>query len=202
MELIFVRHGTTQGNLERRFVGSMDVPLIPQGEELARQIAPSLPEVEHIYRSPLLRCDQSAQLLWPGLAHTVIPNLRETNFGPFEGKCHDELLDDPLYVAWVNQSDPPNYSALPVGESPEAVAERVLLALHQLVADCKEKGYERVAVVSHGGTMMGLLSQIGRPERAYYGWMCKNCSGFRMAVEEDARGDITLHLLEEVGERP
>ena len=38
MELILIRHGTTQGNLEKRFVGVLDVPLAPQGEELARRI--------------------------------------------------------------------------------------------------------------------------------------------------------------------
>ena len=37
MELILMRHGTTQGNLERRFIGTLDVPLLPQGEELARR---------------------------------------------------------------------------------------------------------------------------------------------------------------------
>ena len=31
MELILMRHGTTQGNLERRFIGTLDVPLLPQG---------------------------------------------------------------------------------------------------------------------------------------------------------------------------
>ena len=38
MELILMRHGTTQGNLERRFIGTLDVPLLPQGEELARRV--------------------------------------------------------------------------------------------------------------------------------------------------------------------
>lgn len=200
MELILMRHGTTQGNLERRFIGTLDVPLIPQGEELARQVSPSLPEVEHIYRSPLLRCDQTARLLWPDVHHTVIPDLRETDFGVFEGKCHEELQDDPLYLAWLNQGDTPNFSALPVGESPEAVATRVMEGLSQLVAHAIAQGYRRVGVVTHGGTLMGLLSQVGRPHRAYYGWMCKNCSGYRMAVEEHPEEGITLHLLEEMGQ--
>ena len=55
MELILMRHGTTQGNLERRFIGTLDVPLLPQGEELARRVGATLPAVEHIYRSPLQR---------------------------------------------------------------------------------------------------------------------------------------------------
>ena len=29
MELILIRHGTTQGNLEKRFIGTLDVPLAP-----------------------------------------------------------------------------------------------------------------------------------------------------------------------------
>lgn len=56
MELILMRHGTTQGNLERRFIGTLDVPLLPQGEKLARRVGATLPAVEHIYRSPLQRC--------------------------------------------------------------------------------------------------------------------------------------------------
>ena len=60
MELILMRHGTTQGNLERRFIGTLDVPLLPQGEELARRVGATLPAVEHIYRSPLQRCRRAA----------------------------------------------------------------------------------------------------------------------------------------------
>ena len=63
MELIIVRHSITQGNLEKRFIGTLDVPLIPRGEELARRVGPTLPRVEHIYRSPLRRCLRTAELL-------------------------------------------------------------------------------------------------------------------------------------------
>ena len=96
MELILMRHGTTQGNLERRFIGTLDVPLLPQGEELARRVGATLPAVEHIYRSPLQRCRRTAELLWPGVEMTVVDELRESDFGPFEGKNHEELKDDPL----------------------------------------------------------------------------------------------------------
>ena len=103
MELIIIRHGTTQGNLERRFVGMLDVPLAPEGEALAREVSRTLPPVEHIYRSPLRRCAQTAALLWPGTPETVVAALRETDFGPFEGRSHEELKDDPIYQAWIAQ---------------------------------------------------------------------------------------------------
>ena len=194
MELILIRHGTTQGNLEKRFIGTLDVPLAPQGEELARQVGPTLPRVEHIYRSPLLRCRQTAELLWPGVAMTVIDELRETDFGPFEGKNHQELKDDPLYQAWIGQGDRLNFAAMPVGETAQQVVERVSAALAELVKDAAAHGYERVGVVSHGGALMGLLSKYGRPEREYYDWMCPNCGGFRMALDPDT---LELTVLEE-----
>ena len=182
MELILIRHGTTQGNLEKRFIGTLDVPLAPQGEELARQVGPTLPRVEHIYRSPLMRCRQTAQLLWPGVDMTVIDELREADFGPFEGKNHEELKDDPLYQAWIGQGDRLNFAAMPVGETAEQVVDRVSIGLEKLVKDAAAHGFARVGVVSHGGALMGLLSKYGRPEREYYGWMCPNCGGFRMEL--------------------
>lgn len=193
MELILIRHGTTQGNKERRFIGTLDIPLAPEGEELARQVSPTLPAVDHVYRSPLIRCRQTADFLWPQAEKTVIPQLRETNFGPFEGKNHEELKDDPLYQQWITTAD---FAKLPVGESVDEVLERSSQGLRNLIADAKAHGYERVGVVSHGGTLMALLWKFGRPERDYYDWMCANCGGFRVKVHEEP---LYLEILETVG---
>ena len=122
MELILVRHATTQGNLEHRFIGVTDIPILPQGEDLARTVSPTLPAVDHVYRSPLVRCQQTAALLWPQHPdQTVIPGLRETDFGPFEGRNHEELKDDPLYQRYIGGGDLGN---IPVGESTDQVAAR------------------------------------------------------------------------------
>lgn len=183
MELILIRHGTTPGNLEHRFIGVTDHPLAPEGEELARAAAAKLPPVEHIYRSPLLRCEQTAALLWPGVAETVIPELRETDFGCFEGKNHEELKDDPLYIRYLREGD---FSKVPVGESAEEAAARAVRGLEKLVTDAAARGISRAGVVVHAGTIMGLLWRCGVPARpGYYDWMCANCGGYRVAVRED-----------------
>ncbi len=124
MELILMRHGTTQGNLERRFIGTLDVPLLPQGEELARRVGATLPAVEHIYRSPLQRCRRTAELLWPGVEMTVVDELRESDFGPFEGKNHEELKDDPsIRRGWAwGQAQLCRHAG---GESAQQVTDRV-----------------------------------------------------------------------------
>ena len=194
MELIFVRHGTTQGNLERRFIGVLDIPLAPEGEELARKVAPTLPAVEHVYRSPMLRCRQTADLLWPDVEKTVIDELHETDFGPFEGKNHEELKDDPLYQQWISADG--DFSALPVGESAEDCARRMVEGFRKLTADAQAHGYQRVGVVSHGGALMNLFSKLGTPQRPYYEWLCTNCGGFRMEWQPE---DNTLRVVERVG---
>ena len=172
MELILIRHGTTQGNLEKRFIGTLDVPLLPQGEELARRVGPTL----------------------PGVPMTVVDELRESDFGPFEGKNHEELKDDPLYQAWIGMGEHPDFANMPVGESAQQVTDRVSRGLEKVAADAAARGCARVGVVSHGGALMSLLTKYGRPERAYYGWMCPNCGGFRAELNPDT---LELTILEE-----
>lgn len=189
MELILIRHGTTPGNLERRFVGSLDQPLAPQGETLAREIAPTLPYVEHLYVSPLRRCQQTADLLWGGVARTTVSDLRETDFGPYEGKCHAELQDDPVYQRWLS-------GELTVGEPIENCNRRAAQALREIAADCAAKGWKRAAIVAHGGLFMSMLSQFGLPKRAYYDWLFENCGGYRAELRLDP---LTLTVTGAVG---
>ena len=136
MELIIVRHSITQGNLEKRFIGTLDVPLLPQGEELARRVGPTLPGV-------------------------VVDELRESDFGPFEGKNHEELKDDPLYQAWIGMGEHPDFANMPVGESAQQVTDRVSRGLEKVAADAAARGCARVGVVSHGGALMSLLTKYG-----------------------------------------
>ena len=160
MELILIRHATTQGNLEHRFIGITDIPILPQGEDLARSVSAGLPTVDHVYRSPLCRCQQTAALLWPQhKEQTVVPGLRETDFGPFEGKNHEELKDDPLYLQWLNDAD---LSKLPVGESVAECVHRLTTAIQEVITDAKSRGYSRVGVCTHGGSLMALMDALAR----------------------------------------
>lgn len=194
MELILIRHATTQGNLEHRFIGTTDLPITEDGAAQARQVAPTLPAVDHIYRSPLLRCRQTAELLWPGVEHTSIPQLRETDFGPFEGKNHEELKDDPLYQAWISENA--DLTKIPVGETALQVAQRAAEGVRLLVADADKNGYQRVGVVIHGGTMMGILHSFAPPSEDYYTWLAGNCGGYWARVCENP---FSLEILQTVG---
>ncbi|MEG1857888.1 MAG: histidine phosphatase family protein [Pseudoflavonifractor sp.] len=189
MELILIRHGITPGNLERRFVGRIDQPLAPEGQALARSVASALPQVEHVYRSPMLRCRQTADLLWQGVPQTVIENLHETDFGIYEGKCHAELQDDPVYRRWLA-------GELTVGEPIENCNARAASALAELAADAAERGWRRAGVVAHGGIFMSMLARFGLPKRDYYDWLLPNCGGFRAQLDP---ATLTLRITGRAG---
>lgn len=189
MELILIRHGMTPGNLERRFVGRLDQPLAPQGEELARTVAPTLPRVEHLYVSPMTRCRETADIIWPDVERTVIDDLRETDFGIYEGKCHAELVGDSVYQRWLN-------GELEIGEPIENCNARAASALREIAADIGQSGYERCAVVAHGGIFMGMLSQFAQPAKPYYDWLMPNCGGYRAELVTQP---LTLRVLEAIG---
>lgn len=67
MELLLLRHSITPGNLKRQYIGSTDQPLAPEGEALARKRRGEMPEIGGLWVSPMLRCRQTAALLFPGV---------------------------------------------------------------------------------------------------------------------------------------
>ena len=93
-ELLLIRHGAAAGNLEHRYLGRTDQPLCPEGAAQVLALKERLRErgmdtVDALFVSSLLRARQTAALLFPEQRSTVLPGLRETDFGVFEGKTAD-----------------------------------------------------------------------------------------------------------------
>ncbi len=170
MTIYLIRHGQTRGNLERRYMGVTDQPLCPQGRAALADWRG--PEAEAVYVSPLLRCRETAALLYPGAAQTVVPGLRETDFGAFEGRTYEELQDSPAYRAWLDSA---GQAAPPGGESKEQVRRRVLAAFRAVTAG--HAPGERLALVVHGGTIMTLLEAL-EPGGQFYRWQAPNGGGY------------------------
>ncbi|NLL39270.1 MAG: histidine phosphatase family protein [Clostridiales bacterium] len=182
MELILIRHSMTRGNLQRRYVGITDEPLCPEGVELARSRAAIFPRVECLYVSPLVRCGQTADILYPGVPRTVCKDFRETDFGRFEYKNYEELKDDPDYQKWLDSGGTIGF---PGGESMEEACERVLAAFDRMLHDLKEKNISTAAAIIHGGTIMAIMSGRIIPKRSFYDWQLKNCEGYLLLEHEN-----------------
>lgn len=190
MTVYLLRHGQTRGNLERRYTGSTDEPLCPQGRRALEGIR--APAADALYVSPMLRCRETAAILYPGMDAKVLPGLRETDFGAFENHTYDELKDDPSYRAWLDASGeaPP-----PGGEGKAEVRRRVLDAF--LSAAEGRGGPERLAFVVHGGTIMILLEAL-ETSRQFYRWQAPNGGGFRCRWRDGRLTDVEKLQLEPV----
>ena len=82
MKIIFIRHLKTPGNEKRQYIGRTDEDLSEQAVEEFRQrqeksIGDLYPLVQYISSSPLKRCIQTAELIYPGQEISVEPMLRE-----------------------------------------------------------------------------------------------------------------------------
>lgn len=183
MELILIRHSMTRGNLQRRYVGITDEPLCREGIELARSRAGSFPMAEYLYVSPLVRCEQTADILYPNVPRTVYGDFRETDFGRFEYKNYEELKDDPDYQRWLDSGGTMGF---PGGESMEEACKRVLAAFDKMLDDMKERNISTAAAIIHGGTIMAIMAGRVIPIRSFYDWQLKNCEGYLLAEYEES----------------
>lgn len=173
MRLVLIRHGQTAGNALRRYIGATDQPLTDAGAAQARALG-AFPAVKRVFVTPLLRTRQTARLLFPDAEQTVLPELREMDFGDFEDRSAEEMTDDAAYRAWV---DGGCLAPCPNGESMEGFAQRVCAGFEQAIRDLPD-GTEQAVFVVHGGTIMALVSRYARPEIAYYDAFTRNCGGY------------------------
>jgi len=183
-EFLFIRHAKTAGNLARRYIGRTDEPLCEQGRAEAEALAASglLPPVTALFSGSLLRCRQTAEILFPGLEPAICP-LREIDFGVFEGKTADELSDSLEYRQWLDSNC---MGDIPGGDSVLAFKQRCVADFERIVA---ESTAASVALVIHGGNIMAILERFGQPKRDFYDYHIPNC-GFLLCGYADGKLDI------------
>ena len=97
LEVVFIRHGITSWNQEKRIQGQTDIPLSLEGKEsLSTLEIPPAWRSWAWYVSPLQRARETERIL--GLNARVEPLLIEMDWGAWEGKILVELPDAELRV--------------------------------------------------------------------------------------------------------
>ncbi len=183
LKLALIRHGKTFGNTQGRYIGTTDEPLCQEGIDALREKAAGYPAAELVFASPMKRCIQTAEVLYPGMEPYRLPDFRECDFGEFENKNYQELSGNPAYQAWIDSG---GTLAFPRGESRDQVAERTVRAFRKMLEVCRARQVEQAALVAHGGTIMTIMEQFARPRRDYFDWQVKNGCGFFTEVRREA----------------
>lgn len=181
LKIHLIRHGMTDANILGQYIGSRtDMPLSPQGVEELRLLRDNIdyPDIERLYSSPMMRCKQTAGILYPDNTVNAIDKLREYDFGDFEGKTAHQLEGYPAFADWTSGK----ITAPPGGESNEDFIKRVCVGLNEIVYDMLERGLSNAAVIMHGGAIMMLLGATAVPRRRTVEWTSENGRGYSLLI--------------------
>lgn len=183
--LYLIRHLETEANRERRYVGWSDVPVCTDA-------GPAGFFPDYLTGSDLLRCRQTARLLFPGMPYDARAEFRETDFGAWELKTYGDLKEDIRYRRWI---DDPASEHPPGGERFADLEDRVLRGLGQI----RERRIGSAAIVTHGGPSRILLTHLAPDRRPFFSWSVSAGGVYRL-VWPDRRsweeGNRCTYLLE------
>jgi broad specificity phosphatase PhoE len=162
--IYLLRHGEVVLAETRRFIGHLDVPLSPRGEQQSLAQAARLAPVKlaALYTSDLARARRTGEIIGGphGLVPTVVPALREMAMGRWEGLTAAAIQrDEPVkFAEWMaNVGEFP----FPDGESVPDLEARAWPAFESITG---AHAGQSIAIVAHGGTNRALLCRaLGLP---------------------------------------
>ena len=201
MEVRLIRHFATEGNLEKRYIGVTDEEIKTEyvlehtlkkeengryGKENGREEW----KPELVIVSPLRRCRQTAELIYPEYKQRIVPDFRECDFGIFEGKNYKELSGNEQYQRWIDSNATIPF---PQGEDVADFKKRSVKGWYDMIKQCRLLNYSDIACVIHGGTIMSVMSEIYGG--GYYDYHCGNGDGYICDVALDGSINNYTELL-------
>jgi 2,3-bisphosphoglycerate-dependent phosphoglycerate mutase len=196
-QLVLIRHGESQWNLENRFTGWVDVPLTPKGEQEARDAGKKLQSFRFdcAFTSVLVRAKETLRLVLNEIDQTTIPieenkALNERMYGELQGLNKTETAKkygESQVKIWRRSFDVPP----PGGESLKDTAERVLPYYENRIRPALLRN-KTVLVVAHGNSLRSLVMQLEHLSKEAV-LELNIPTGAPLWYEVDASGEITTH---------
>lgn len=147
IEILLIRHGQTDWNVEKRIMGDRPIGLNEAGRKQIEILAQYLKghSLDKIYTSPHLRAQETAKIIAGEREVELVEasSLREIEHGEWVGKTFSEIRALPNYVPYYHQPHLPMGST---GESLEEVKKRGVEFVEKIRKDNKAG---RFALVSH-----------------------------------------------------
>lgn len=175
------RHGLTDANENGVYIGKTDLPLSDAGREALQDKFEQLeyPKVQRVYSSPLERAIQTAEIIFPDREIVIVDDLREMDFGVFEGLPAEELVHLDSFKKWLKgglDNPPPN------GETLRSMMLRCYSALNLMILDMMKEGFTHAGAVTHSGILMNMLSCFGLPKKKPMEFACEPGEGYEILV--------------------
>ena len=176
-----IRHGQTEANATGLYIGMTDLPLSPEGlaELLTLKREYTYPGAARFFTSPLTRCKQTLEVLYPGCRQEVVDGLAECDFGDWDGRSVAELQSDPLFLRWMAGD---SGVKIPDGENADAFQKRVMAAFEELVQELMRSGDTEAVVCTHGGVIMLLMMAYALPKLEMSDCVAESGNGFTLRI--------------------
>ena len=164
-KIIVIRHGAIDDQHRHRYIGSRDVPLSEKGLRESEAVGKYIADMncDYIFASPMLRVRQTLETaLCPEKVESVeyMENLREIDFGDWEGKTFDEIKVE--YPEETNNwTKPSNGFGFPNGTNLNDFHNGIDLFKKTLL----ESDGSNIMVFAHGGVILSLICSILGIER-------------------------------------
>jgi len=169
-ELVLLRHGESQWNLENRFTGWVDVPLSPKGEQEALEAGEKLKafRFDYAYTSVLMRAIRTLEIVLDviGQSHLTVEKIQALNermYGDLQGLNKAETVakfGEQQVKLWRRSYDIPP----PGGESLKDTAARVIPYYQEHIWPRLSAG-QSILVVAHGNSLRALVMHLDRLSR-------------------------------------
>lgn len=182
LDLYFVRHGRTEANRRGRLAGRTDYPVLPESEEELRRLAEAYvyPMGEIFYRSPLQRCLQTLQCLYPGAEAQVVDDLIEIDFGAYEDQHAPGIIRQLGVDRFVNRDLTLQF---PGGESFADCLGRGHNAMDLILADMQQRQLNCAVVVGHSVFFSVLMQYCNSETLSREELFCPNGMGLHARVD-------------------
>ena len=191
-EIILVRHGETEWNVEEVFRGRIDIELNETGIKQAELLAEYLShiKIDAIYSSPLRRALKTAEMLasYHRLDTEIAPGLIDFDYGKWQGLAHQEVKDKykELYAEWIKN---PHQVRMLAGESLNDVRERAIGVVDKVIA--KYQG--TVVLVSHRVVNKVLICALLGLDNSHFWHIRQDTCGITTFICENERFMLTEH---------
>lgn len=175
-----IRHGITEANEKGLYIGRTDLPLSPAGLAALLQMKNrgDYPSAARYYTSPLTRCRQTLEVLYPGCRPILADGLSECDFGRWDGKSVTSLQQDADFRDWIAGKR----QEIPEGEDAASFQRRVTKAFEEVVNSLMHTGETEAVICTSGGVIMMIMAAYALPRAQMHEWAADSGCGYTLRI--------------------
>lgn len=184
MKITLIRHGLSISNEKKVYTGHSDVSLSVNGINQLNDLVEcyDFPKGDLFISSPLKRCVETFSILYPHEEIDKLFNdLKETNFGDWEGKSYQDLKNDVNYRKWMDDYE---HTIPPNGECFLDFNKRIEVVFKKIIEYGKEFDKTDIVVMTHGGVIRSIMSQIIDTNVPFFNWEIPNGLGYQIIIDD------------------